>query len=47
MEQILGLCEHLPPAWWPTVAWPLRVVEGQLDSEPIETTVELDALLDV
>jgi hypothetical protein len=29
------------------VAWPLRVVEGQLDSESIETTVELDELLDV
>jgi hypothetical protein len=41
-KQILGLCEHLPPVWWPMVAWPLRVVEGQLDSEPIETTVGLD-----
>ena len=46
-KQIPGLCEHLPPAWWPMVAWPLRVVKGQFDSEPIETMVELDELLSV
>jgi hypothetical protein len=28
------------------MAWPLRVVEGQFDSESIETVVELDELLD-
>jgi hypothetical protein len=46
-KQIPGLCEHLPPAWWPMVTWPLRVAEGQFDSEPIETMVELDELLGV
>jgi hypothetical protein len=43
-KQIPGLCEHLPPAWWPMVAWPMRVVEGHFGSEPVETTVELHEL---
>jgi hypothetical protein len=43
-KQIPGLCQHLPPAWWPMVAWPLRVVQGHLDSEPIETMVDVDGL---
>jgi hypothetical protein len=46
-KQIPRLCEHLPPAWWQMVAWPLRVVDGHFDGEPIESTVELDVLLGV
>jgi len=43
-RQIPGLCDRLPPAWRPMVAWPLRVAGGMLDSEPEETRVEVDEL---
>jgi hypothetical protein len=43
-RQIPGLCELLPVAWRPMVAWPLRVAGGALDSEPLETRVEVDEL---
>lgn len=43
-RQIPGLCELLPPAWRPMVAWPLRVAGGDLGSEPVETRVEVDEL---
>jgi hypothetical protein len=46
-KQTPRLCEDLPPAWWPMVAWPLRMVEGHFDNEPIETMVELDELQDL
>jgi hypothetical protein len=43
-RQIPGLCDRLPPAWRPMVAWPLRVAGGMLNSEPEETRVEVDEL---
>ena len=43
-KQIPGLCELLPVAWRPMVAWPLRVAGGDLDSEPVETRVDVDQL---
>lgn len=43
-KQMPRLCERLPAAWWPMIAWPLRVTEGALDSEPLETKVEIAEL---
>lgn len=43
-NQVPRLCESLPPAWLPLVAWPLRVTRGEVDSQPVETTVEADEL---
>jgi hypothetical protein len=42
--QIPRLCEGLPVAWQPMVAWPLRVTEGDVGSEPVETKVGADEL---
>ena len=43
-NQVPRLCERLPPAWQPMVAWPLRVTRGDVDSEPLETRVEISEL---
>jgi hypothetical protein len=43
-RQIPGLCDRLPPAWRPMVAWPLRVAGGAMDSEPVETRVDVEEL---
>lgn len=43
-RQIPGLCELLPAAWRPMVAWPLRVTGGDVDSEPLETRAEVGEL---
>lgn len=44
MRQIPKLCESLPAAWWPMVAWPLRVAQGDVGSEPVETAVDVGDL---
>ena len=43
-RQIPGLCGRLPAAWQPMVAWPLRVAGGGVDSDPVETRMEVDEL---
>jgi hypothetical protein len=43
-SQIPRLCEGLPAAWQPMVAWPLRVTGGDVGSDPVETKVGADEL---
>lgn len=43
-KQIPRLCGSLPAAWSQMLAWPLRVTEGAVDSEPVETKVGVDEL---
>ena len=43
-RQLPGFCDRLPAAWRPMVAWPLRVVGGDMQTEPIETTVGVNEL---
>lgn len=41
-KQIPNLFERLPAAWWPVVAWPMRVAHGDAGSEPVETAMDMD-----
>ena len=39
-RQIPDLMKLIPPAWLGMCAWPVRVVEGDVGSEPVETTID-------